>query len=538
MATASSLLSEDQFLCPICLDVFTDPVTISCGHNFCKNCITEHWGSNVRNQCPVCKKDFCSRPELHINTFISEMAVQFKNSYQCKASGSSEQQGEVLCDVCTETKLKALKSCLMCLTSYCETHLEPHHRITGLKRHKLIDPVENLEDRMCKKHDRPLELFCKTDQTCVCWTCAETDHKSHHTVSLEEECKATKAELATKVKVQQMIPERRLKVEQIKESVKLSKEDADRETAAGVQVFTALVQSVERGLAQLIDTIEEKQKATERQAEGFIKELEEEISELMKRSSDVEQLLDTEDHLRFLQSYSLLTALTKDWTKVKVHSSCDGILWRAVAQLEEKLRKEMKRMCADAELKRVRRYAVDVTLDDDTANPYLTISGGGKTVTCGDVKRILPDQPKRFSTCAVLGKQGFSSGRFYYEVQVGGKTKWDLGVVRESVNRKAENTVCPDNGYWAIWLRNGDDYRALAGPSVCLSLKSQPRKVGVFVDYNEGLVFFYDVDAASLIFSFTGCNFTERLYPYFSPCPNDGGKNATPLIISPMNHTH
>ncbi|XP_047431889.1 E3 ubiquitin/ISG15 ligase TRIM25-like [Mugil cephalus] len=164
MATASSLLCEDQFLCPICLDVFTDPVTIPCGHNFCKNCITEHWGSNVHNQCPVCKKDFCSRPELHINTFISGMTDKFKQTLK-EASRSEQQQqadqGEVLCDVCTETKLKALKSCLVCLTSYCETHLEPHHRITGLKRHKLIDPVENLEDRMYKKHCRLLKM-------CVC----------------------------------------------------------------------------------------------------------------------------------------------------------------------------------------------------------------------------------------------------------------------------------------------------------------------------------------------------------------------------------
>lgn len=118
------------------------------------------------------------------------------------------------------------------------------------------------------------------------------------------------------------------------------------------------------------------------------------------------------------------------------------------------------------------------------------------------------------------------------------KTKWDLGVTRQSVNRKGENMLCPENGYWAIWLRNQNEYRALAGPSICLSLKSKPQKVGVFVDYGEGLVFFYDVNAADLIYCFTDCNFTEKIYPYFNPGPSDGGKNSLPMIITSVSQRH
>ncbi|XP_047431886.1 zinc finger protein RFP-like [Mugil cephalus] len=548
MATATSLLCEDQFLCPICLEVFTDPVSTPCGHNFCKNCITQHWSVKVQCQCPMCNEAFKRRPELRVNTFISEMVAQFRSSLQIKASLSSEpqqqaNQGEVLCEICTETKLKALKSCLVCLTSYCETHLEPHRRIRGLKRHKLIDPVENLEDRMCKKHSRLLELFCKTDQMCVCRSCAGTDHKSHHITALGEEYEGKKAELwISGSEIEQMIQERRLKVEQIKESVKLSKEDADRETAAGVQVFTALVQSVERGLAQLIDTIEEKQKATERQAEGFIKELEEEISELMKRSSEVEHLSHNEDHLCFLQSYSssLNTAPpTKDWTEVRVHSSYQGTLRRAVAQLEETISNEMKKLSADAELKRVQQFAVDVTLDPETANIQLLLSDDGKQVNHQDIAQNLPDSPNRFLCYSVLGKQRFSSGRFYFEVQVKEKTDWYVGVARESIDRKLIYTMTPRNDLWAIRLKNGKEYTSVvsvvAFSSVSLFLKSQPQKVGVFVDYEEGLVSFYDVDAAALIYSFTGCNFNEGLHPYFNPCDNNNGKNSTPLIICPVS---
>ncbi|XP_042243677.1 E3 ubiquitin-protein ligase TRIM21-like [Thunnus maccoyii] len=547
MSAASCLRSEDQFLCSICLDVFTDPVTTPCGHNFCKNCITEHWNSDDQYLCPMCKKVFNTRPELHVNTLFSEVVSQFRQEAQQKASSSSSEQqaakpGEVPCDVCAGTKLKALKSCLVCQTSYCETHLEPHLTISRLKRHQLMDPVENLEDRMCMKHDKPLELFCKTDQTCVCMLCSVLDHKTHEFVPLKEEYEGKKAELGkTEAEIQQMIQKRRLKIQEIKQSVDLSKEDADREKAEGVQVFTALKESVERSLNELIETIEEKQRTTEKQAEDFIKELEQEISELMKRSSEVEKLSRSEDHLHLLQNFPSLKATqpTKDWTEVSVRPpSYEGTVVRAVTHLEETLSKEMKKLLGEVELKRVQQYAVDVTLDPDTAYFWLILSDDEKQVNDSDVKKNLPDNPERFSYCVfVLGKQSFSSGRSYFEVQVKGKTDWDLGVARESINRKGEITLTPQDGYWAIWLRNGNEYEALDDPPVILSLQSQLQKVGVFVDYEEGLVSFYDVDAAALIYSFTGCSFTEKLYPYFSPCPNDGGKNSAPLIICPVNQT-
>ncbi|XP_030282525.1 E3 ubiquitin-protein ligase TRIM21-like isoform X2 [Sparus aurata] len=544
MSAASCLLTEDQFLCSICLDVFTDPVSTPCGHNFCKTCITKHWSVNIPHKCLNCKDIFDTRPKLQVNTFISEMAAQFRQSAQQKASSSSSEQqvskpGEVPCDDCTGTKLKALKSCLVCLVSYCESHLEPHLTKSGLKRHQLIDPEENLEGRMCTKHDKLLELFCKTDQMCVCMICSISDHKTHDVVPLKKEYEGRKTKLGKRdAEIQQMIQKRRLKIQEMKRSVELSKKDADREIAAGVQIFSALKESVERSQAELIDTIKEKQRETEKQAEGFIKELEQEISELEKRSSEVEQLSQSADHLHLPQSFPSLNAAppTKNWTGVSVRPpSYEGTVVRAVNQLEETLSKQMKKLF-EAELKRVQQYAVDVTLDPDTAHPDLILSDDGKQVKHGDVKKNLPDSPERFDKCpCVLAKQSFSSGRFYYEVQVKEKTDWDLGVVRESINTKGNITLRPQNGYWTICLRNKNEHYALAGPSVSLSLRCRPEKVGVFVDYEEGLVSFYDVDAAALIYSFTGCCFTQKLYPYFSTDLNNKGKNSAPLIISPIS---
>ncbi|XP_026022107.1 zinc finger protein RFP-like [Astatotilapia calliptera] len=185
----------------------------------------------------------------------------------------------------------------------------------------------------------------------------------------------------------------------------MSKDAADRQKAEGVQVLRALKES-ERRLKELMKEIEDKQETTEKQAEGLIKDLEQEISELMKRSSEVEQLSHSEDHLHLLQSFSSLKAAppTKDWTEVRVRPpSYEGTVGRAVAQLEETLRKLMKKKLVEAaELKRVQQHEVDVTLDPDTAHPKLILSDDGKQVYHSNVKKNLPDNPERFSQCLMF----------------------------------------------------------------------------------------------------------------------------------------
>ncbi|XP_035807907.2 tripartite motif-containing protein 29-like [Amphiprion ocellaris] len=144
--------------------------------------------------------------------------------------------------------MKALRSCLVCLASCCETHLKPHLTASRLKRHRLTDPVENLEGRMCTIHDKPLELFCKTDQTCVCMLCLVLDHKSHKVILLKEQLEERKkSDLGRReTKIHPMIQETRLKIEELKRLAKLSKEAAEREMADDAQVFTALIQFLER----------------------------------------------------------------------------------------------------------------------------------------------------------------------------------------------------------------------------------------------------------------------------------------------------
>lgn len=252
MATPSVLLSEVQFQCWICQDVFSDPVSIPCGHSFCSTCITSHWDRSPTVSCPKCQAVFERRPEICGNSFAKEMSEQIRARRQNGVMTLIEKF--ICCDVCVGKQTKAMKSCLVCLTSYCESHLEPHRRVSTLKTHKLIEPVATLENRMCKKHQRLLELFCRSDQRCVCVLCTETDHRCHDTVPVERESQGKKVRSSSlcypikylsslwtllqfwvvflfvqaqmrsiEADVQQKIQERVQKVEEIKHSVELSK---------------------------------------------------------------------------------------------------------------------------------------------------------------------------------------------------------------------------------------------------------------------------------------------------------------------------
>ncbi|XP_077074119.1 E3 ubiquitin-protein ligase TRIM39-like [Siphateles boraxobius] len=531
MASSSDPSLNEELKCFICMEVFTDPVTTPCGHNFCRTCLSKCWPNSRTCFCPLCKEKYSRRPKLKINTTLRDVVQHFTEL--------NLRESEVFCDFCDERKQKAVKTCLTCQCSYCDSHLEPHLRVPRLKKHTLINAVENLEDYICQKHERPLELFCCDDQTCVCvcLSCTGGEHMTHNTVPIEEESREKKNQLVqTQIDVYQMIQDRMKKIQEIQHSVELRKRNTEEEKFSSVEIFTDLIQSIERCQSDLLKMIEEQQKAAEKQAEYLIKELHQEITELKRRNTELEQLSHTEDHLHLIQMSSSLYSRphTKNWTEIRIDSDVNS-LKRALTELKKTLDETLNEKLGQTGLKFVQKFAVDVTLDPDTANPYLILSDDGKQVSDGGSEQNVPENPKRFdeSVC-VLAKQGFSSGRFYYEVQVKGKTEWDLGVIRESINREGEIRLRPEDGFWIVVLRNENHYIACESPSVSLSLRVKPEKVGVFVDYEEGLVSFYDVESRSHIYSFTGQTFTEKLYPYLNPSLNDEGKNSNPLIITPV----
>ncbi|KAL6491259.1 hypothetical protein MHYP_G00016040 [Metynnis hypsauchen] len=533
---------EEEFKCCICLDVLTDPVSTPCGHNFCMACIEQCWTSTEDHCCPLCKEKFCTKPELKVNTTFKAVVHHF----QMKKGGS---KSTVPCDVCSGQKMKAVKSCLDCGTTFCETHLENHKTAPRLIKHKLMDPVENLEDYICQKHERPLELFCRDDQTSVCQFCTEGDHKTHSTVPIEEESGEKKTHLRKKQEaVQQMIKHRQKKIRDIRSSVQHNKESSKKSKAHTLEVFRSLLRCIERSQAELLEVYPSlcspphTKNWTDVRINTHLR-----VEPLRRALSQLQEALNRE--LKRLSKTMSKPALHRtdpaSSTTTSTTEPADRLFRSTVSatapspfstvsysNLSDDLGKLQKKHAVVRTPMDPHR-AVNVTLDPKTAYPKLILSADGKRVWHGYAWRNVPNNPERFDTSAcVLGKEGFSSGRFYYEVQVTGKTIWVLGVVREFINRKGMISVSPENGYWTVHLRNETEFLALGSPPLILSLKKTPQKLGVFVDYEEGLVSFYDVEARSHIYSFTGQSFTEKIYPFFFPC--NKGESSKPMIISPI----
>ncbi|XP_039608401.1 E3 ubiquitin/ISG15 ligase TRIM25-like isoform X2 [Polypterus senegalus] len=190
MAEAQLCGLQDEFTCSVCLDTLTDPVSIPCGHNFCLKCLTDYWDQSQVWSCPQCRHTFMLRPELNRNTLLNEVIKKLKKTTLSSPPPQNYAgPGDVECDFCTGKKFRAVKSCLSCPASYCQTHLQPHYEVATLKHHKLADPDRNLKEKLCEKHQKSLEIFCKTDDSCICLMCMVTGHKNHEMVELETERK-------------------------------------------------------------------------------------------------------------------------------------------------------------------------------------------------------------------------------------------------------------------------------------------------------------------------------------------------------------
>ncbi|KAK7879227.1 hypothetical protein WMY93_033993, partial [Mugilogobius chulae] len=430
--------------------------------------------------------------------------------------------GAVLCDVCPDPKLQALKSCLMCQTSFCHLHLQPHHTLPRLQKHQLIGPVKDLEDRICAQHDRLMEFYCKDHSQIICLMCSSTEHRDHDTVPLKQQCEEQHTDLQLKIQ------ERREKIQEIQSTVQLSQKNADIEMEMGVRVFNELMQCVQHSLDQFKLSINKKHEEIKNKAEELIKSLESEICSLEQRRAEMVELLKSDDHFDFVQTFTSVKPASElwDWTEESLTApSYQGRVATAVSELQNtRLRPKIKELFEDV-LEQAKQHAVDVTLDPDTAHPNLQVSKNYKQVQVMNQPRNVPDNPERFSTyLCVLGNQKISSEKFYFEVQVKGKTGWCVGVMKESVDRNPDpQNVTPENGYWAIY---GGSKRPLW---------SKTEKVGVFVDYDEGLICFFDAETSALIESITDCCFTEDILPLLSPCNNNSGNNSAPLVITPVS---
>ncbi|CDQ99253.1 unnamed protein product [Oncorhynchus mykiss] len=221
MAQQGVLLDQNQFCCSVCLDLLKEPVAIPCGHSYCRSCIEGYWDQDDQGiySCPQCNQTFTPRPTLRKNNMLAEVVETLKKTGLQAAPPALcyVGPGDVACDFCTGTrKQKALMSCLVCLVSYCETHLQPHYDVPGLKKHKLVKATAQLQEKICSHHDKLLEVYCRTDQQCICYHCVMDKHKGHDTVSAAAERTEIQSQLGMS---QQNVQEREKVLKEIQQAV-------------------------------------------------------------------------------------------------------------------------------------------------------------------------------------------------------------------------------------------------------------------------------------------------------------------------------
>ncbi|KAB5579006.1 hypothetical protein PHYPO_G00189610 [Pangasianodon hypophthalmus] len=229
MAEVNISVAQDHFSCSICLDLLKDPVALSCGHSFCMVCINGCWDQEDQKgvySCPQCRQTFTPRPVVSKNTMLAELLETMKKTRlqatrpaQCSAGSE-----DVECDSCTERKSKAIKSCLVCLASFCETHLQPHYESPAFKKHKLVEASRRLQEQICSQHDKLLEVYCRTDQQCICMLCTLDKHRRHDAVSAAAgRALKQKQLLQRQKKYQQRIQEREKELQVVKEALESHK---------------------------------------------------------------------------------------------------------------------------------------------------------------------------------------------------------------------------------------------------------------------------------------------------------------------------
>ncbi|XP_038227459.1 zinc finger protein RFP-like isoform X2 [Dermochelys coriacea] len=463
MAADSPVLSlQDELSCSICLEYFKEPVSIHCGHNYCRACISQCWGETDTNfSCPQCRETAQQklfRPNRELGKVV-EIARQL--SLQATVTAGGEQG--------------------------CEIHWEA------------------------------LKLFCDTDHQLICVICRESQvHRAHTVFPVEEAAQEYKKQIQTRL---QTLKEEREKLLELKVSAErrsreyLEKTDAQRQKI--MSEFERLRQFLEEQERLLLARLAELEKGMTKMRDENVTKLCEKISHLSKLIREMEGKCQ-QPASEFLQDIrSTLSRCEKGQFQRPVEISPE--LERRLSDFSLKILvlKETLKKLKDTLPSELERDRASVTLDPDTAHPQLVLSEDRKGVRRGHKQQLLPDNPERFDAeLCVLGCEGFTLGQHYWEVEVGDGGGWAVGVARESVRRKGEFIFRPEKGIWAVGQWKGR-YLVITSPATPLSLSWVPRKIRVSLDCTQGQVAFFDADSEAPIFTFPPASFMgERVHPW------------------------
>ncbi|XP_023820879.1 tripartite motif-containing protein 16 [Oryzias latipes] len=398
MAQKGIDLDQETFCCSICLDLLKDPVTIPCGHSYCMKCIQGFWDEEEKTpSCPQCRKTFIPRPVLKKSFMFAALVDQLKKTGLQAAPADLCYAGpeDVVCDVCTGRKLKAIKSCLICLASYCEKHLQSHLDAAAFKKHKLVEPSKNLQENICSRHDEVMKMFCRTDQKCICYLCSVDEHRGHDTVSAAAERTERQRELEeSQQQIQQRIQDREKEVKLLQQEVEAINHSADQTVKDSEKIFTEMIRLIQKRSCDVKQQIRSQQQTEVRRVKDLQEELEQEITELKRRDAELKQLSLTEDHSQFLLNYPSLPPLSES-----THSSSINVrplryfedVTAAVSELRDKLQDILREEWTNISLTVTHvdvllpepepksradflKYSCQIRLDPNTANGHMLLS--------------------------------------------------------------------------------------------------------------------------------------------------------------------
>ncbi|KAM9332899.1 tripartite motif-containing protein 16-like [Pholidichthys leucotaenia] len=525
-------LDREKLICSICLDLLKAPVTIPCGHNYCMSCITDYWSGKETHSCPQCRKTFRPRPDLVKNSMLAQLVGDLEEAGRPGPSAAYAGSEDVACDFCPGRKRKASKSCLSCTASYCEEHLLPHFSVTPLKKHKLIEATSNLQDNICPRHDELMKIFCRTDQQCICYLCSLDAHKGHDTVPAATERAEKQAELGgNRSKIHQRIREKSNHLMQLHQRLRAVNVFADNAFRDCDKMFKELISHIEKESSAVKQKIRSQQETEVNQVKELQEKIQQEITELKKKSSELEKLSSTENHIQFLNTYSLLSHLSEPTNVPSCHNFTPvyyKAVTAAVSLFREKLHNFLKKWPtillavtkADTLLPREEpktreeflKYACPVSLDPDTVNKRLSLTDENRKATLMGDNQNYPSHPERFiERWQVLCREGLA-GRHYWEVKVNGTV--EVAAAYKDIKRTGTVEECGfglNDKSWAFKCSSNGCSSVLSTSSPI----SDSLKVGVYLDRRAGLLSFYKVTETMTLLHRVQTRFTQALYPGF-----------------------
>uniref|UniRef100_A0A3P9HQK4 Tripartite motif-containing protein 16-like n=1 Tax=Oryzias latipes TaxID=8090 RepID=A0A3P9HQK4_ORYLA len=524
----------ETFSCSICLDLLKDPVTIPCGHSYCMKCIQGFWDEKEKKiqSCPQCRKTFTPKPVLMKNVMLADIMEELKKTGLQAAPADHCYAGpeDVACDVCAGRKLKAIKSCLICLASYCEKHLQPHLDAAPLKKHKLVEPFKNLQENICSRHDEVMKMFCRTDQKCICYLCSVDEHRGHDTVSAAAERTERQRELEeSRQQIQQRIQHREKEAKLLRREVEAVNRSADQTVKDSEKIFTDMIRLIQRRSWDVKQQIRSQQQTKVSRVKDLQEELEREITELKRRDAELKQLSLTEDHNQFLLNYPSLPPLSESTLPSSINVRPLRYfedVTAAVSELRDKLQgilreertqKKLTVTCLNVLPPEPKsradflKYSCQITLDPDTAHRRLLLSEENRKVTLLEQPQSYSDHPDRFTDwLQVLSKESLT-GRCYWEVERQGKVVY-VAVAYKNISRSGnESRFGFNNKSWVLRFSPNSFSFYHNRKKAFISAPASSR-VGVYLDHRAGVLSFYSVSQRMTLLHRVHTTFSQPLH--------------------------